>query len=206
MRSSLLIAIICIFFSCHTNDQKIKSPATRKTENRIFVRDTLIDFKYFSFMAPKGWQSANDDTLPVSGDATFRRRLHNVNGKLIHFEYGLSTYGERFSPYPIPAYRRARYLDHKFDTSGWVFSDDPRLPELMEQSRYDFSALKVAGFPAFVYRPKAYGNGYSGIYIDSTEVIGGNLVEFAVYGENLDSSEIVQLRKVVNTLEIRPFK
>lgn len=176
------------------------------TEPAGFLRDTLIKFKLFSFTAPKGWRYAKDDTLPVVGDATFRRRLHNENGKLIYFEYGLSTFGERFSPCPIPAYRRAEYLDHKFDTSGWLFSDDPRLPDLMLQSQHDISSLKIAGLTAFVYKPKYYKKGYSGIYIDSTDVLAGNLVQFAIYGENLDSLENVQLMKTVNTLEIRPFK
>lgn len=205
MKVYLLITVLCVFLSCHTNDPE-KSTKKIKNGGVGFVSDTRIDFKLFSFTAPKEWQYANDDTMPVAGDATIRKRLHNENGKLIYFAYGLNTFGERFSPYAIPAYRRAGYLDQKFDTSGWVFSDDPRLPELKQQSKYDFSTLIISSFPAFVYEPKAYGNGYAGIYIDSTDVLAGNLVEFAVYGENLDSLEIAQLKKVINTLEIRPFK
>jgi len=205
MKAPAFFIIFCAISACQINDAGKKSHHKEKI-NAMFTIDTLIDFNQFSFNAPKGWQFAVDDSLPPAADATSRFRFHNENGKEIHFEYGLSAYGEQFYPYPIPAYRRAGYLNREFDTSGWIFSDDPRLPELKKKSIYEFSSLDVSGFPSFCYNPKNYAPGYSGLYIDSIGTEAGHMVEFAVYGEDLDSLEVAQLNKIFKTLKIRGYK
>lgn len=62
------------------------------TDTSIFQNDTVLSFLSFSMLVPSGWRNANDDTIPRINDATFRKRLHNKNNKLVYIITGLGSW------------------------------------------------------------------------------------------------------------------
>lgn len=74
------------------------------------------------------------------------------------------------------------------------------------QGPYRFLDTIVSEFPATIYMPKQIGKGYTGTYIDSVGTIAGNIADLSFYAENLDSMENVEMKQVINSLTLKPFR
>jgi hypothetical protein len=170
----------------------------------VFPKDTQLRYQDVHITLPAGWGQGVHD-LQAMKDATFRYQYHNKNGKPVYLEYGLGTRGNPAEPYVAPANRRPGYMRHDADTSGLVFTDDRRLPEMRRKSDYIFHTERVSSLRATFFRPKQIGKGYTGIFIDSIGHAGLNIADLVIYTADLDGLEIEELMKVIKSLVIKGF-
>ena len=207
------ILVISFFASCKNSSTNLESPRpdTLNVNNiesafASFEKDTLLTIYAGIITLPKGWRLAKEDSLPIAGDATVRYRFHNKTGKLIFLQYGLNTIGNPSELKVRSAIFRRGYVENNADTSDILFSDNPRLIKIRKKSNYLYSSETISTFQATFFKPKKYGNGYIGIYIDSVGQIAGNIADMVLYADGLDSVEVEEFKKISRGLIIKDFK
>jgi hypothetical protein len=211
MKIQFCLLFAFILLACNGKSDKRVQSADKITdtvekvnhEPAIFPADTLIALEALTIVLPKGWRLANDDTLMRMTNSTAEARFHNKNGKLVRLQYGLGTFGNPAEPGVVSAYFRKGYIKFNADTSGIMFTDDPRLRAIRGKSNYHFSQGRVSELPATFFRPKRIGTGYTGVYVDSIGEIAGNIADLVLYAEHLDSIENAELERVLRTLVIK---
>lgn len=193
--------------STHSPDKIMDSVNERNSSLLVFQTGTQINLQAMSIVVPKGWRPANDDTMPKPRNSTTSSRFHNINGKIVYLEYGLSTmYHNPAEPNVFPASFRKGFIKNNADTSDVMFTDDPRLPEIRKKSPYLFSHKNISSFSATFFRPKVLGKGYTGVYVDSIGEIAGNIAVLVMYAEDLDQAESRELQSMLRTLSIKGIK
>lgn len=201
------IAVLSFLNACkepiRVNQSLMKSSQSVQQQ---FNKDTLFSLNNISIIFPKGWRLANDDTLSTVCDATARYRFHNNSKKLIYLQYGLGTIGNPAEPKVQSSRFRKGYIQNGADTSGITFTDNQKLAAIREISGYIFNNEVVSGFQALFYKPRKYGAGYTGLYIDSIGTIADNIADFTFYAQNLDSAETNELIRVILSFKIKPLK
>ena len=183
-----------------------KDPETTSIPKQLeYVRDSQLTIPSGVLTIPKGWKLLQDDPdKPQIGDATARFQFEIQSGKIIHIEDGLSV-SQPFELDIVPSALRAGYLQRGYDTTGWLFSDDPRLTGLIMNLPYEVSDTILHNSCALKYIPKKWGTGISGIYFDSIgEASPGQFIRLTVYGKNLNEIEYSELMAII--LSWKPAK
>jgi hypothetical protein len=199
--------IVLIFLSACKEQVEIEHGLTENhNQKHSFRKDTLVNLYELSITLPKGWRFANDDTLVTLPDATARYRFHNSSGKLIFLQYGLGTIGNPAEP-NVQSFRfRKGYVENKADTSDFIFTDNAKLAAIRDKSGHTYTTESISGFQALLYQPKKSSVGYTGLYIDSIGVIGGNIADFTFYAKDLNTVESEELSRVMHSIKLKPFK
>ena len=194
--------MIFSLFACNTETNQ--SIIDRNLQSGVFKKDTLLNLYKVSLIIPKGWRFANDDTLWKTATYTFRIRLHNRSGRLVHIEHGLQTIGNIIQPNVLPAWLRPSYIKSQEDTSQILFSDDSKLSEIRKDLPYEFFFESISGCNAMLFLPKN-GSGYSGVYFDNAPVSNFEGAEFLLYAENLSDLENDELIRIIRTIVLKPY-
>jgi hypothetical protein len=205
VKTLLIILITSSLIACKQASKHAEHPNQTNIPLAVFSKDTQLDLYSASITIPKGWRRTIDDTLVTVGDATVRYRFHNKKGILVFLQYGLSTIGNPAETSVVPARFRKGYIRNSLDTSEIIFTDNPGLNKIRENSKYTFFSRNIGTFQATIFDPKRTGNGYTGMYIDSIGEVAGNIADLVLYAENLDSLENIELEKVIGTLVLKHF-
>jgi hypothetical protein len=196
-----------LIFSCKLENKPTEQEQSQQEEppvtaEYLFPKESLLDLWSFSIVVPSGWRTANPEFPPVA-DATYRKEFYNKQGKRIFFVHGLSAYDPTSKNYVVRIYKREHYKKNHLDTSHVVFSDDPFAFTKLVDSNHISYIEKISGYVTKIFMPKKNGNGFSGMYIDSTGLIAGEFATFSVWAKDLSSTETEELIRAIKTIKIK---
>lgn len=96
--------------------------------------------------------------------------------------------------------------DPKADTTHYVIVEDLREINYSDYSKITVSYRQIDSYNAKIVVPKKYGNGLTGIYIDSLWGSGFAVNKFNLYGVNLSKDNQEEFLKAIETLKFKSDK
>ncbi|MDR6463361.1 hypothetical protein [Chryseobacterium sediminis] len=156
-----------------------------------------MDFRSFSFQAPKDWNQLTLDDYDSNAGIIITK-----NKDSIFYDYG---------PYSNPLdetsaviisreeLRELLKVNPKADTTEFIILNENTRREDFIKSKITYK--KIDGYKAKLLEPKKIGKGMTGVYIDSLKTGSLGKIRFNLYGTNLKKESQTELLKAIQTLQ-----
>lgn len=156
-----------------------------------------MDFRNFSFQAPKDWNQLKLDDYDSNAGIIVTK-----NKDSIFYDYG---------PYSNPLdetsaviitreeLRELLKVNPKADTTEFIILNENTRNEDFIKSKITYK--KIDGYKAKLLEPKKIGKGMTGVYIDSLKTGSLGKISFNLYGKNLKKESQTELLKAIQTLQ-----